>query len=142
MRAFPSSSKQYNNSRAQSLPSSSTHTHTCFQFSIQIQLKNTYKALLYIYIYTYKYTHIERLTIARAVMDSFIHRFSSSKWPIMMQAQRSATKRLIEATEVWSEVIVNPIDFAKIEPISIAITTTFSSSTNGTQFDQFSDKLC
>ena len=44
------------------------------------------------------------LTIIKAVMDSFIHRFSSRRWPRTIQAQRSATKRLSETTEAWSEV--------------------------------------
>lgn len=38
-------------------------------------------------------------------MDSLIHRFSSNKWPMMMQAHRRATKRFIETTEAWSEVM-------------------------------------
>lgn len=37
-------------------------------------------------------------------MDSFIQRFSSRRWPITMQPQSSATKRLIDTTEVWSDV--------------------------------------
>lgn len=37
-------------------------------------------------------------------MDSFIHRLSSNRWPITIQAQRRATNKLMEATEAWSEV--------------------------------------
>lgn len=42
-------------------------------------------------------------------MDSFIQRFSSRRWPIMMHPQSSVTKRLMETTEVWSDVVnTNP----------------------------------
>lgn len=44
------------------------------------------------------------LTIIRAVIDSFIHRFSSNRWPITIHAQRSVTNMVIETTEVWSDV--------------------------------------
>jgi hypothetical protein len=44
------------------------------------------------------------LTMTSAVMDSFSHRFSSMRWPRTMQAQSSATNRLMETTEAWSEV--------------------------------------
>jgi len=37
-------------------------------------------------------------------MDSLIHRFSSKRWPMMMQAERRATKMFMETTEAWSEV--------------------------------------
>ncbi len=80
-------------------------------------------SLLYVYIYIYTYIHYiyiyikQKLTIASAVMDSFIQRFSSNKWPITMQAQRSATKRFMETTELWSEVVT----IAKKPPVSTAI---------------------
>jgi len=45
-----------------------------------------------------------KLTIKRAVIDSFTHRFSSRRWPITIQAQRRATNRFMETTEAWSEV--------------------------------------
>lgn len=51
-----------------------------------------------------KIIYRKTLTINKAVMDSFIHRFSSKRWPSTIQAQRSATKRLSETTEAWSEV--------------------------------------
>lgn len=41
-------------------------------------------------------------------MDSFIHRFSSSRWPSTMQPQRRVTKRLIETTDAWSDVETTP----------------------------------
>jgi len=44
------------------------------------------------------------LTIIRAVIDSFIHRFSSRRWPMTIQAQRRATNKFMETTEAWSEV--------------------------------------
>lgn len=49
------------------------------------------------------------LTTIRAVMDSFIQRFSSSRWPMTMQAHSRVTKRLMETTEAWSDVAVDPI---------------------------------
>jgi hypothetical protein len=53
------------------------------------------------------------LTTASAVMDSFIHRCSSSKWPITIHAQSSATNRFIGTTELWSDDNIAPI-FHKI----------------------------
>ena len=53
-------------------------------------------------------------------MDSLIQRFSSSKWPIMMQAQRRATKRFMETTEAWSEVIT-VVSFSYKPPTAILI---------------------
>jgi hypothetical protein len=45
---------------------------------------------------------IESLTSTRAVIDSFIHRFSSNKCPNTMQAHRSVTNRQMAITCVWS----------------------------------------
>lgn len=39
----------------------------------------------------------------RAVIDSFIHRVSSSKWPSTMQAQSRATNKFIDTTDAWSD---------------------------------------
>ena len=38
-----------------------------------------------------------------AVVDSFTHRFPSSRWPNTMQPQRSATKMLMATMESWSD---------------------------------------
>lgn len=59
--------------------------------------------------------------MARAVMDSFIHRLSSNKWPSKIQAQRRATNRFIDTTEVWSEVISISTDPSESELTSTAI---------------------
>lgn len=37
-------------------------------------------------------------------MDSFIQRFSSNRWPITIQKQRSATNKVTDTTDAWSEV--------------------------------------
>lgn len=37
------------------------------------------------------------------MIDSFIHRVSSSKWPSTMQAQRRATNKFMETTDAWSD---------------------------------------
>lgn len=55
------------------------------------------------------------LTIIRAVIDSFIHRFSSSKWPITIQVQRRATNILMETTDAWSDVETIP-SLTKMDP--------------------------
>lgn len=39
------------------------------------------------------------LTITSAVIDSFTHLCSSSRWPITIQAQSRATKRFMETTD-------------------------------------------
>lgn len=39
----------------------------------------------------------------RAVIDSFIHRVSSSKWPSTMQAQSRATNKFMDTTDAWSD---------------------------------------
>lgn len=39
------------------------------------------------------------LTITRAVMDSLIHRFSSRRWPMTMQAQSRDTNKVMELIE-------------------------------------------
>lgn len=52
---------------------------------------------------------MELITINKAVMDSLIHRCSSRRWPMTIQAQRSATKRFNETTEAWSEVDTDSI---------------------------------
>lgn len=44
-----------------------------------------------------------QLTMINAVIDSFIQRFSSSKWPITIQAHRSATNKFIDTTDLWSD---------------------------------------
>lgn len=44
------------------------------------------------------------LTMMSAVMDSLTQRFSSRRWPRTMQAQSSATNRLMDTTDAWSEV--------------------------------------
>lgn len=58
----------------------------------------------------------------RAVIDSFIHRVSSSKWPSTMQAQSKATNKFMETTDAWSEakrasvfssIVLNPITISK-----------------------------
>lgn len=41
-------------------------------------------------------------------MDSFIHRFSSNRCPITIHAQRRATKRFMDTTELWSDVDTPP----------------------------------
>ena len=58
-------------------------------------------------VITHKKTHqnSERsLTIASAVIDSLIHRFSSKRWPTIIQAHRSATNKLTDTTDLESEV--------------------------------------
>lgn len=86
MRAFSSCGEQNNNPGTQALPPKSD-------------------SLIHMYIHPHiTYRHIcamftHELTIASAVMDSFIQRFSSSKWPTTIQAQIRATKRFIETTE-------------------------------------------
>lgn len=55
-----------------------------------------------------------------AVMDSFIHRFSSSKWPITIHPQSSATNRLIDTTDVWSDAERTPI-LISTDPKSISM---------------------
>lgn len=66
-----------------------------------------------------KYTKKKReLTIARAVMDSLIQRFSSNKWPITIQAQRSATNKFTDTTEAWSDVNKLCWNFAITTPTS------------------------
>lgn len=47
--------------------------------------------------------HTSLLTRRRAVIDSFIHRFSSRRCPSTMHAHRRNTKRQIETTCMWSE---------------------------------------
>lgn len=71
------------------------------------------------------YSKLSSLTIASAVMDSFIHRLSSSKWPSKIQAQSSATNRFIDTTEVWSEVLNILFDSDAIELKSNAIVAEF-----------------
>ena len=61
-----------------------------------------------------------KLTIARAVIDSFIHLLSSRRWPITMQAQSRDAKILIETTDAWSDVETIPI-FIRTEANSNAI---------------------
>lgn len=39
----------------------------------------------------------------RAVIDSFIQRLSSRRWPITIQAHNSATNRFIDTTDEWSD---------------------------------------
>lgn len=58
--------------------------------------------------------------MASAVIDSFIHRLSSNRWPTTIQAHNNATKMFIETTEVWSDVAKCPI-FVTISPISKSI---------------------
>lgn len=69
-------------------------------------------------------------------MDSFIHRFSSSKWPMIMQAQRSTTNRLIETTEAWSWVDNVLSDSGKIELASMAISVLRRQSTTEIKISQ------
>lgn len=90
--------------------------------------QNSHKVILNsILHHTHTHTQIQRyrklswLTMARAVMDSFIHRLSSNKWPSKIQAQRRATNRFIDTTEVWSEVISISTDLSESELTSTAI---------------------
>lgn len=46
-------------------------------------------------------------TIRRAVMDSFIQRVSSSRWPITIHALRRVTNTVMATTEAWSDVVPN-----------------------------------
>lgn len=82
-RALSFSGKQNYNSSAQTL-----------HISAQLLLKQSNQELLNFP----KNLSIE-LTMARAVMDSFIHLYSSNKWPTTIQAQRSATNRFMDTTE-------------------------------------------
>lgn len=68
-------------------------------------------------------------------MDSFIQRLSSNKWPMRMQAQRSATKRFMETTEAWSEVVTIP-NFPKKPSSAIAAVRSSSSSSRSSRRSQ------
>lgn len=82
---------------------------------------------------------INILTMNRAVIDSFIHRLSSKRWPITIQAQRRATNRFILTMEAYSEVLsvvvfIFPTNDPKSAPIvanwsgpSIKLTTNIRS---------------
>ncbi len=94
VRAWSVTCDQNNDSSTEALHRT-THAHTVSSIDTFLLLHKTDKIFQ-------GWKKIESLTSIRAVIDSFIHRFSSNKCPNTMQAHRSVTNRQMAITCVWS----------------------------------------